>query len=87
MNTTIQTRIDDKTKKQAEQIFNQLGITLNDGIRLFVKQVIHQKALPFQPSLGNLPNEETIKVFQEVKNKEHSKPFYSVQALMDDLDA
>lgn len=87
MNTTIQTRIDDKSKKQAERIFNQLGITLNDGIRLFVRQVIHQKALPFQPTLGDIPNKETIKAMKEVEAGNFSQSFHSLQELMDDLDA
>lgn len=87
MNTTIQTRIDDKSKKQAERIFNQLGITLNDGIRLFVRQVIHQKALPFQPTLCDIPNKETIKAMKEVEAGNFSQSFHSLQELMDDLDA
>ena len=61
MNTVIQARIDTASKKEAEAILNQMGMSLNDGIRVFIRQVIHQRALPFRPSLPEIPNEETCK--------------------------
>ena len=49
MSSIIQTRIDEKSKAEAEAIFRQMGMSLSDGIRIFICQVLNEKALPFQP--------------------------------------
>ena len=58
MNTVIQTRIDEDSRKAAEAIFKRMGMNLSDGIRIFIYQVINERALPFRPSLGDEPSEE-----------------------------
>ncbi len=91
MNTTIQARIDEASKKEAEFILNQMGMSLNEGIRVFIRQVIHNRALPFRPSLGDVPNEMTAMALQRTedyiagKNCEGFKTFDTVDELMDDL--
>lgn len=45
--TTLQIRIDEKTKKQAKKIFNSLGLDMSTGIKLFLEQVNIRKGLPF----------------------------------------
>ena len=45
--TTIQIRIDEKTKNEAGKIFNNLGIDMTTAIKLFLKQASIKKALPF----------------------------------------
>jgi addiction module RelB/DinJ family antitoxin len=45
--TTIQIRIDEKTKDEANKIFNNLGIDMTTAIKLFLKQISIKKAFPF----------------------------------------
>jgi DNA-damage-inducible protein J len=91
MNTVIQARIDTASKKEAEAILNQMGMSLNDGIRVFIRQVIHQRALPFRPSLPEIPNEETCKAMQRAddyisgKNRDGFRTFETVDEAMADL--
>lgn len=91
MNTTIQARIDAASKKEAEAILNQMGMSLNEGIRVFIRQVIHHRALPFQPSLADVPNETTQMAMQRVddyicgKNRGNFKKFDTVDEAMADL--
>lgn len=66
MNTVIQTRIDTETRQNAERILKAMGLTLNDGIRIFLKQVIHSNAMPFQPHLTSVPNERVQQAMQNV---------------------
>lgn len=51
---TIQIRIDTKTKKDAKKILASLGLDLSSAIKLFLRQVIKEEALPF--SIGGKPN-------------------------------
>lgn len=54
-NSLIQARVDAEAKKNAEMVFSKLGITLSEGIRMFISQVVIEKGLPFKPSLKAEP--------------------------------
>lgn len=89
MNAMIQARVDAKSKKQAEEILKQLGITLNDAVRMMVNQIIHSRALPFQPKL---PAEDEF-IAQAVADSEDDikagrihGPFNSAEELIADLE-
>ena len=47
-NATIQIQTDAEVKEKADSIFNQLGITLSDGINIFLRQVNLHNGLPFE---------------------------------------
>ncbi|GMO17517.1 MAG: type II toxin-antitoxin system RelB/DinJ family antitoxin [Treponemataceae bacterium] len=47
-NATIQIRTDAEVKEKADSIFKQLGITLSDGINIFLRQVNLNRGLPFE---------------------------------------
>lgn len=47
MNTTLQVRIDSKTKKSAAKILESLGLDLSSGIKIFLNQVLRSKGVPF----------------------------------------
>ena len=88
MNTVIQARVDAESKKQAENILKQLGITLNDAVRMLVNQIIHSRALPFQPKL---PTEEEF-IAQAIADAEEdiragkiSKPYNDVKEMINDI--
>jgi len=50
-NTTIQIRTDAEVKAAADSIFNKLGITLSDGINIFLRQVNLNSGFPFEVKL------------------------------------
>lgn len=50
MNTTINVRIDKKTKDKAQKTLEAMGLDLSSGIKLFLNQVITEEAIPFTPS-------------------------------------
>ena len=62
---TINVRIDADLKREAEQIFSQLGLSTSQAIRLFYRQTVHEKGLPFQP-VYNLPP-ETLEAMREAE--------------------
>lgn len=48
---SIYTRVDPKTKEQAEAVLNQLGIPMSNAIGMFLKQVVLQRGIPFDMKL------------------------------------
>ena len=47
----VYTRVDPKTKEQAEAILNQLGIPMSNAIGMFLKQIVMQRGIPFDMKL------------------------------------
>lgn len=91
MSSIIQTRIDDQSKAEAEAIFRKMGMSLSDGIRIFICQVLNDRALPFQPRVPVF-RDEVIEAAQRAqdyidgKNREEFKSYSSVEELMADIE-
>ncbi len=66
-NSVVRSRIDPIVKQEANRIFKNMGITLSDGIRLFLYQVIAEKALPFKVKM---PNKKTIAAMEAARKGE-----------------
>ena len=49
VNYTI--RLDESVKQAAEQVFNQLGLTLAAGLTVYLKTVARQQRIPFELTL------------------------------------
>ena len=45
--TTLTIRIDEETKKQAESIFQEMGLNMTTAINTFFKKVIRDRGLPY----------------------------------------
>lgn len=85
--TTINIRTTEETKKQAEALFEDFGLSMTSAINVFLRQVIKEKRIPF--SIGyDKPNNITQKVLKEVEDgKNLSQTFDSINELMDSLHA
>ncbi len=46
--TTVSIRIDENVKRDAETLFNRLGLTMSSAVNVFFRQAIMEEALPFQ---------------------------------------
>ena len=47
-NEQIQIRIDAETKKETKKILDSLGIDMSSAIKLFFRQIINARNLPFE---------------------------------------
>ena len=47
MTTTITARVDSDKKRQAEEIFNDIGLTLSGAINVFINEVVMYQGIPF----------------------------------------
>ena len=45
---TLQVRLDEKLKKEAEQFFSMAGMDTTTAVRLFLRQVVIRQAIPFE---------------------------------------
>lgn len=87
MNSLIQARVDSKVKDDAENIINQLGISLNEAIRMFLMQVIIHKGIPFKPTLKPEyePNEILQQIIADVENKKDLTRYKNTDEMWHDL--
>ena len=83
--TLINFRIDEATKKQMEQICNELGITMSTAFNIFAKKVIREKRKPFDVSIDPFYSESNMKALSKsIKELEQGKV---VVKSMEELEA
>jgi len=85
--TNLNIRVDEEVKRKAEAIFNELGLSMSTAMNIFLRHSIRYGGIPFDLRIV-IPNEETQAAIYDVNNNRNmSKTFDSVNALMEDLNA
>jgi DNA-damage-inducible protein J len=51
MDTVINIRTEKSVRDEAKKIFSKMGLSTSAGINLFLRQVIVERGLPFNPSM------------------------------------
>ena len=64
--TVIRSRIDFSVKEEATRVLQSMGLTMSEAIRLFLHQVIAEKAIPFPVKV---PNTVTASAMESVQHK------------------
>lgn len=59
--TSITIRIDEKLKKQAELLFEDMGLNMTTAITMFAKAVVRQNKIPFEISADPFYSESNIR--------------------------
>ena len=83
--TMVHVRVDDEIKAQATEALAAMGLSVSDGVRLFLKRVVAEQAMPLELKV---PNAETQAAMEESRAliRAHRARYASAQALFDDLD-
>jgi DNA-damage-inducible protein J len=85
--TNLNIRVDEEVKRKAEAIFNELGLNMSTAMNIFLRYSVRYGGIPFDLRI-QMPNEETKAAMDDVNNNRNmSKTFDTVDALMDDLNA
>ncbi|MBC5752917.1 type II toxin-antitoxin system RelB/DinJ family antitoxin [Roseburia sp. BX0805] len=87
--TNVTIRMDEDLKKQAEELFADLGMNMTTAIVTFTKQAVREQAIPFVIS-RNIPNEETIQAIKEVerlKKDPNKRTYSSFDELLKEVEA
>lgn len=85
---TITIRVDDKTKQQAEELFNNLGLNLTSAINIYLKKAIAEQGVPFEVKKTNY-NQETIQAMLESERLAHdpnTKKYNSFSEILEEID-
>ena len=85
--TNITVRMDEELKKQAEELFADLGFNMTTALTAFVKQAVREQRIPFIIS-RDLPNEETKKAIEEIqqlKKNPDKKKYSSFSDLLEEV--
>ena len=84
----ISIKIDEETKKEAQKLFKDLGLSLSTAINIFLKQAIREKGIPFY--INSLPeNSELAQALEEAKqikkNPSNYKSYSSPEEMFKDV--
>ncbi|TCM63709.1 addiction module RelB/DinJ family antitoxin [Acinetobacter calcoaceticus] len=81
-----QVRLDSQEKKQAFAVFKQLGITPAQAVRLFFKQVVLTKSIPFAIENQSINMDQLLKL-KKIKQEHHQESLSSdADSLNEDED-
>jgi len=82
--TTIQLRIDAKTKREAKKVFTEMGLDMSSGIKVYLSRVAQDKSIPFVVRTENgYTSEQEQEIIREVEwAKKHAKRYDSVDEIM-----
>ena len=64
--TNLCIRIDTETKKQAEELFNNLGMSVSTAFSIFVKQALRVRGIPFAIA-EDVPETDDYSALQEAR--------------------
>jgi len=81
--TNVNFRLDKQTKKEAEELFEDLGLNMTTALTMFVKASLREQGIPFDVQ-RDIPNAETIAAIEE-SEKLLSDPNVKGYDNMDDL--
>lgn len=81
----IHVRVDNEVKAQATEALEAMGLTVSDAVRLFLKRVVAEQALPIELKV---PNAETRAAMEESRAmiRAHRTRFATAQELFNDLE-
>lgn len=87
--TTLQVRIDEKTKNASKKIFEDLGIDMSSAVKLYLRQVVVHQGIPFKIVTENgLTLEEEDRILlaaKEGSRGENVKKFVTKKEAIDYL--
>lgn len=56
----VQIKMDSDLKEQVESLYQQLGTSFAEAVRIFAKQSIEENAMPFTMHLSSSPQKRTL---------------------------
>lgn len=76
--TNISIRMDNELKKQADALFEELGMNITTAFNIFVRQSLREGRIPFDITIHN-PSKRTVAAMIEAERiaKDPSVPAYS----------
>ena len=85
--SNITIRIDSELKKQGEELFDELGLSMTAAITSFIKQAVREQGMPFRLTRQKKGmNLQTLRAFEEMKkNPEAYKAYFNAEDMVADI--
>lgn len=90
-------RIDDELKKEADEMFEEVGMNTSVAVKIFLTRFVKTGKFPFEiETIDHQPNKETLKAFKETDeminqgnlgNNEELQAYFDRMKKETDLDA
>lgn len=61
----ISLRVDDEVKKNAEQTFDDIGVSMSTAINIFLKKVARERRIPFELSADPFYSDSNIRYLEQ----------------------
>jgi len=84
--TNVNFRVDADLKKEAEELFSDLGLNMTTAVTMFLKQAVRSQRIPFD--VTRAPNSETIAAMREAERIAHGpsvKGYTNLDELFENL--
>ncbi len=82
-------RVDKNLKKQADELFKNLGMNTSVALNMFLTQSVREQSIPFIPSM-EVPNARLISAMEEVEAIENgkidAKKYKTFEEALEDID-
>ncbi len=87
--TNFTVRMDAELKKQAEELFSELGLSMSAAMTVFLKQAVYEHGIPFEIR-REAPNAQTLAAMREaddiLSGKIKTESYKNARDLFDELD-
>ncbi len=84
----LQVRMDADLKKEAEELFEKMGTSLPDAVRIFARTSVNMQALPFEMSLKkDTSREEFRKAFYALREEATELPEMTLDEINEEIKA
>ena len=82
----LNVRVDAEVKKQAEALFNSLGLNMSTAINVFLRQSIEADGMPFEIRHQKM-SQRTLDSIQDTLNGNNlSRPFHDTAEMWKELE-
>ena len=81
----INIRIDDNLKKQAQELFKDIGLDMTTAITMFLQQAVTDNCIPFEVRRYNAETMEAIKRAQTETDYSHYKKYDNFQDFLNEV--
>ena len=71
--------VDERTKKDAEELLDEMGLTMTSAINMYLKRIIIEQGIPFEVS-ARVPNAVTAKAMDEFDEMKRNSAAYKKYA-------
>lgn len=84
---SVSFRINPQLKKDAEKLFDELGLSMTAAFNMFLRQAVREGGIPFNITT-NVPNKETLAAMAEAKRiaEDKTAKSYSLDEAFEELD-